>query len=353
MKRSLLMFALLSSFGGAAMAQTNVTIYGLADLGIDFQSGGPAGRVIKLSSGITTGSRLGFRGTEDLGGGLSAQFLLESGFAMDTGASTQGGLLFGRQIYVGLGNSFGTVTMGRQYTSVNNTLCGEIDPFNCGLAGTASNLMSVGGTPTNGGSGSRTNNALKYAIPTIGGLSGDIVYGFGEVAGNSSAARTYGGSLAYKQGALTLVLAHNNVNDATATNSAKVTFAGGKYDFGVAAVRAGVAVNKGAFSGGTNVPQPDSRDYIVGVSVPFGAGTFLASYIKKNDLTATDNDASQIGIGYLYSLSKRTTLYTSYAHIHNTFGNTLTAPPRFYTVGNALDGGTGDSAFNVGIRHTF
>ncbi len=275
MKKPLLLLSVLSSLAGTAMAQSNVNIYGLADLGIDFQSGGPKGRVAKLSSGITTGSRLGFRGTEDLGGGLSALFLLEAGFAMDTGASTQGGVLFGRQIYAGLSSPQGTLTLGRQYTSVNNMLCGEIDPFSCGLAGTASNLMSVGGTPTNGGAGSRTNNAIKYATPTFSGVNADIVYAPGEVSGNSSAARTYGGSLAYRQGPITFVFAHNNVSNATSSASAKVSFLGGKYDFGITSLRAGLAINKGAFSGGSNIPQPDSRDYLIGVSAPYGTSTFI------------------------------------------------------------------------------
>jgi predicted porin len=214
-------------------------------------------------------------------------------------------------------------------------------------------MMSIGGTPTNGGSGSRTNNAVKYASPTVAGLSGEVTVGLGEVPGNSRAARTYGGAAIYKEGPLTAFISYNGVNNAAGTDTAKVTILGAKYDFGVAALRVGASKNKNGFSGSTNVPKPDSTDYIVAVSVPAGPGMFMASYINTNDRTVTNNDAHQGAVGYFYFLSKRTTLYTSYGRIHNTYPNTLTTPPRFYTVGNALDGGTGSRAFDIGIRHIF
>lgn len=365
MKKSLLALAALAAIAGTASAQTNLTIYGLIDAGIDHQSGGSTGSVNKLSSGMQNGSRLGFKGTEDLGGGMSALFQLENGFATDTGAALQGGALFGRQAFVGLKGDTGAVTLGRQYTAIYATLCGEIDPFACGMAGTAGNLMSTGGT---GGSGNtaRTNNSVKYASPVINGFNADVTYGFGEQAGNTSGGRTIGGQVGYANGPLTVRLAHTGVNNALATSSSKVTLLGGKYNFGPATVHLAYAVNKNAETGNTRsdlradgtalfpdarVLQADTRDLMVGVSVPCGANTFLASYIKKTDKTAAANDAHQIALGYTYALSKRTNLYTSYARISNTVANNAAAG--FYTVGNGTEGGTGNSAFNVGVRHTF
>lgn len=353
MKKSLILLAALGAIAGAASAQSNVTVYGLADMGIDRQTGGTAGSITKASSGIQSGSRIGFKGNEDLGGGLSAFFVLEGGIGLDTGASLQGGLLFGRQAFVGLKNALGAVTLGRQYTAINNSVCTDIDPFQCSLAGHAFNMLSAGGTPTNGGNGSRTNNSIKYTSPSALGLNGELTYGFGEVAGNASYARTIGGSIGYAAGPLSVKLAHNSVNNATATQTAKVTVLGGKYNFGIAAVNLGYVVNKNAYTGNSNVPMADSREVIVGGTVPVGAGTFIVSFIKNLDKSGMGNDANQAAVAYTYALSKRSNLYTSYGRTHNSKLNTVGNAGGFFTVGNASDGGSGDRSLNAGIRHIF
>lgn len=355
MKRIILAAATLAAATGSVYAQTNVNIFGMLDTGLVRETGGAAGNVTKMSSGVQLGSRLGFRGTEDLGGGTSALFWIESGFDVSTGASQQGGLLFGRQIFVGLKNtSFGQVTLGRQYSAVNNAVAG-IDPFGGGLAGAAFNLMSGGskGVATGGSGGARMNNALKYSAPNMGGFTGELTYALGEVAGNNSANRQLDGSVGYSAGPLSVVLAHNRVENATATGAGKVTFLGAKYNFGMATLSLGTAVNKGSYTALANILQADSRDYLMGVSVPVGAGTFLASYINKQDKSGANNDANMFALGYLHTLSKRTNLYTSWGRINNTRPNTALNAGGFYTVGNALDPGTGDKAFNIGIRHTF
>ncbi|OWW20529.1 hypothetical protein AYR66_14565 [Noviherbaspirillum denitrificans] len=132
--------------------------------------------------------------------------------------------------------------------------------------------------------------------------------------------------------------------------TSRVTTLGAKYDFGMAAVHFAYAVNKNAVAGNTSVGQADTRDTMLGVSAPVGAGTVLASYIRKSDQTAAGNDANQFAIGYTYALSKRTNLYTSFARIDNTVANNVAG---FYTAGNATDAGSGDRSFNVGVRHTF
>jgi predicted porin len=358
MKKSLFAMAVLAAATNSAFAQSNVTVYGLIDMGIVNERGGAAGPVTKVTSGMSNGSRLGFKGTEDLGNGMSALFVLEGGINVDTGTSGQGGLMFGRQAFAGLGGSFGTVTLGRQYSPEYNVTVFS-DPFESGLAGDTKNIMQA--TPDGG---SRINNSVKYATPVVGGLSGDFVYAAGEVAGNSTAGRQLGGALAYAAGPLEVRLGYHNRNNDTATtkfSAAKNTILAGTYNFQVVKLFAAYAVNKGLFSspmrnaanpfGYTPAPTPasvstDSTDSLLGVSVPSGAHTFLASYVHKNDKTALNQDATQWALGYRYSLTKRTDLYASYAFINNKNNAS-------YTVGNATEGGTGNRALMVGFRHKF
>lgn len=329
LKKTLLALAVMGTFAGAASAQSSVTVYGVMDAGIVSESGGAAGSVTKMTSGVQSGSRLGFKGTEDLGGGLSANFVIEAGILGDTGASSQGGVTFGRQTTVGLKGNFGAINLGRQYNLIT-TVAGLIDPFGGGHEGAYSNIMDFS---------TRVSNGIYYTTPSMGGFVGDLAYGFGEVAGNTSANRELGLALSYTGGPLYAVLVHRNRNNATATNSNKITILGGTYNFGPATAALSYAANKDDVS-------IDSNDTLVGVSVPAGAGTFMASYLRHKDKSALNKNANQAAIGYTYALSKRTNLYTSYASISNSNGAA-------YTVGNATDVGTGDKGFAVGIRHKF
>jgi predicted porin len=358
MKKSVLVLAVLGAFTNAASAQStsSVTVYGVVDAGLVVEKGSSAGSFNKLSSGVASGSRLGFKGTEDLGGGLSASFVLENGFQADTGALGQSGALFGRQAFVGLGgSSFGTVTLGRQYTP-HYLAVNFADPFGTGLAGDAVNIL-----PNTGDASSRMNNTIKYATPDLSGFSGELAYGFGEVGGDTSAKRQIGASVGYTGGPLGVRLAYHNLNNATAANqpgnNAKNTILAATYNFEVAKLHFAYGVDKGTGSspyrnttvnpyGRIMTPSTDSNDVLVGVSVPFGPHTVLASFIRKNDKTARDQDADQWALGYRYALSKRTDLYTAYARIKNKNGAS-------YTVGNAIEPGSGDKALNLGIRHTF
>lgn len=329
MKKPLLLLASLSAAAGAASAQTSLTIYGIVDAGLVYERGGMAGNVPKLTSGVQSGSRLGFKGREELGSGLTAKFVLESGFGIDNGMLGQGGLLFGRQAYAGLGGRWGDVAFGRQY-SPHYLLLDEIDPFGTGLAGNATNLMS---TVT------RMNNTIKFSTPAWSDLTGEIAYGFGEVPGSSAANRQIGASVGFLRGPLVLKLAHHRTEDAVGSDRARSTLLAGRFDFGRAIASLGVGLNRGS---GTT----DTRDYMLGVTVPVGAGALLASYIRKDDRSVINADASQWALGYSHSLSRRTNVYTSFARISND-------PGAAYTVGNASEPGSGDKAFNVGIRHKF
>lgn len=329
MKKTLLSLLCATAIApGIALAQSSVTIYGVADAGLVVENGN--GHHTNLSSGVASGSRLGFRGKEDLGGGLAANFVLESGFNIDTGTSGQGGLLFGRQAYVGLSGSAGAVTLGRQYSPYYLALRDIADPFVIGLAGTATNIMV---------SNIRVDNMVQYSTPKMNGFGADLVYGAGETTIDNRANRTLGAALNYAQGPLTASLIHHRRDNATATDRTKNTLLAAKYNFGVAVASLGYADNQA-------LGAVKSNDLLLGVTVPFGMTRVLASYIHHNDKSAANNDANQWALGLLYGLSKRTDLYTAYGKIDNK--NLAT-----YKVGNATDTGTGNSGFNLGMRHIF
>jgi predicted porin len=357
MKKKLIVSALLAGCTQLASAQSNgsaVTIYGMIDMAVVQESGGVAGSMTKVTSGTTGGSRLGFKGSEDLGNGLKAVFLMESGFQGDTGASGQGGLLFGRQVYVGLQGGFGSVLVGRQYTP-HYLVQVFADPFGSGWVGDTKNLLG-----TTGNSFSRMDNTVKYLSPVVGGFSAELAAAPGEVSGDSASGRQLGGSLAWASGPLQVRLGYHDRNNDTATlhgtDNARNTVLAAVYDFGVVKLHALYDWNRGLNSsvlrntanpfGRPAIASTDSRDAMVGLTVPFGPHALLASYIRKDDRTGFNQDATQIALGYRYTLSKRTDLNVAIAQIDNRNGAS-------YTVGSAIESGTGDRSAMVGLRHAF
>jgi predicted porin len=333
MKKSLLALTVFGTFAGTASAQTNVTVYGLIDMGLTRENNG-VNSVTRMDSGNFYGSRVGLKGTEDLGGGLSASFQLENGFNADNGTLGQGGLLFGRQAWVGLNGGFGSVKFGRQYTPIYNAL-DTIDPFDTGLTGgwnnTGSGILSLFNA-----AGVRMNNTVDYSAKS-GPFSGEIAYGFGEVAGSTAASRQWGFTGTYASGPITGVLAYHSATDPTGTDSAKTTLIGGAYNFGPVKLHGAYAWDKG-------LSTLNQRDGMIGVTIPVGAaGSVLIDYLRKSDKTTANSNAAQIGLGYTYDVSKRTTLYTSYSR--NTNGSAVS----YNSAGNGLT----DSLFNAGIRHKF
>jgi predicted porin len=331
MNKSLGTIFLASLCAASAQAQADVTVYGAVDMGLVRESGGAAGSVTNLNSGIASGSRLGFKGKEDLGGGLSTRFVIESGFNADTGAAGQGGLLFGRQAFVGLGGQLGTLTLGRQYSPYYKALRDTGDPFGAvSLAGRVGNLMATN---------TRVDNLAEYVSPTLDGIHADLAYGAGEMTGDSAKNRTLSGALAYAGTALHVQLAMHQLTNGAATDHSTNTLLAANYKFGMLTAYASYARNRGA---GT----VDSRDMLAGVSAPLGTATLLLSHVRHDDRAPADRDASQWGIAYLYPLSKRTDLYASYAIIDNRHGAN-------FTVGNATDKGSGNKALDLGLRHLF
>ena len=342
MKKSLIALACASAFAGSATAQS-LTTYGIVDMGFVAESGGPNGSIDKITSGAQSGTRLGFKGTEDLGSNMKALFVLETGIAADKGGFNQANTAFARQSFVGIQSDAGTLTLGRQYTPFFLTLNAVADPFASGLAGNAQNLI-----PT---SGIRMDNAVKYVTPIFSGVSAEVAYGFGEnTAGNDRTGRNIGGSIGYSDAKLNVRLAYHRANDtpaaaATINNLTDTsTMLAANYNFEVAKVFAAYSDND---QQNTSTGLGKSRDFLLGVSVPYGNHTFIASYINKDGRSTSNLDATQFGLGYTYALSKRTNLYAAWAAIDNKRGS-LT-----YKVGNNSEPGSGDTAFNLGVRHTF
>jgi predicted porin len=365
MNKKIIAGAVLSVLSGAVFAQSSVTIYGLIDAAVVVERNGQfnGGKTLtKLDGGVNGGSRIGFKGVEDLGGGLSAIFTVESGFTGDNGVAGQGGLTFGRQTFVGLTGGFGTVKAGRFYTVVDNVL-GAIDPFGNSTAGRSPNLVGAAGNANGGDYVPRFNNLVQYSTANFSGFSADVQYGFGEQAGDSAKGRNWGLALNYVNGPLTLRAAHQRSNNAAigltsqagvalganaasfADHNAKHTIFGGTYDLGVAKLHALYVLNKRTSN--TATTELKSNDALIGATFPFGAHKVLVSYINKKDKTDNQNDsAQQLGVGYSYDLSKRTSFYAAYAAIKNK-NNAK------YTVGNSSNAGTGSQALNVGLRHAF
>jgi predicted porin len=189
MKKSLIALAALGTVASAAHAQSSVTLYGLIDAGVTYinsskTSTGQGHSLIAAQDGATaglSGSRWGMKGTEDLGGGNRAIFVLESGFSYNTGASGQGGDFFGRQAFVGLSSdNYGTATLGRQY----DTGVDLIQPL--AAYGTWGNLTAHAGDIDNIGNLNRVNNVIKYVSPVFSGFKVTGMYSLGGVAGDAS-----------------------------------------------------------------------------------------------------------------------------------------------------------------------
>lgn len=340
MKKLMLPTSLLSLLCCTAFAQTNVTIYGVADVGITRTDTNAPGvdATWSMDSGIASGSRLGFRGTEDLGGGLSTLFVIENGFNVDTGAAGQGGRIFGRQAFVGLSGGFGTVKLGRQYTPIF-TVLDAIDPFGTGLAGDITTVFNAYGV--------RTDNTVNYSYSHNSGLSGQIAYSLGEVAGSTSAGQQVGLALGYLKGPLNVMFAYHDANTVPSTTvargDAKTALLGATYDFKVVKAHVAVASNEVEAAG---ITTGKSRNYMLGATVPVGAGNVVASINRHDQRTGAVSALALVGgasvdydryaVGYLHPLSKRTTLYTSVAKIN-------------VRAAGAADG----TQANVGIRHRF
>ena len=348
MNKKLVALALSAAAAGVASAQTaNVTLYGIVDTYLSSQriGGGGSGATAVAAKSTTmvtggglSGSRWGLRGSESLGGGLNAVFTLEGGFASDTGALGQGGLLFGRRAFVGLNGGFGTVTIGRDYSPNFYVMCSSDDTFGGCLTGFSA-VANMGGFFANT---LRQNNQLRYVSPSFGGLTVEGAYALGEVAGNSSASRTIGANVQYKNGPIYVGVGFSDQKNAAATGSDKQFILGATYNFGVAYAGLTYIENK-------TVAGVKTKPLVGSVTVPFGAARVGLQLAQAK----RDGGAKQTSFGLLgeYDLSKRTELYGAYVQCKNK-GLTCSADGNVGASTATLLNQSA-SVFALGVKHKF
>ncbi|MFC7518858.1 porin [Herbaspirillum sp. GCM10030257] len=406
MKKRQIALVVMSALAGVSHAQTAVQVYGIVDAGVAHTTkqaapvaGAPTATASRtgIDSGLLQASRFGVRGTEDVGGGLKAQFALEGGIAIDNGTSTQGGALFGRRSIVGLvGDGFGNLQIGRRkdFTDEVAEPYSSITPFGTFITRVhANNLDRIGGN--------RANNMIYYSTPTFGGFRANISYGFGETAGSTSIGESLGFGANYGNGPFgigfgywqsklgTVTATANSSSDQGATSGAgcntvglgtpgdtclKTWIVGSRYKLGNFMFRGTYSQVKQPLVTGTGPAAPtfataftrtagsgaftpggsnNSDASIVDVGVDYttaGAWKLKSSYIQSRyDFTgaAPDGKLDQLTLGAEYYLSKRTTLYGTVAHMRAS---------RMYSPG-ILGGSPGaensTSAVGVGVRHYF
>lgn len=289
MKKSLIALAVLGGLAAAAQAQSSVTLYGRVDLGLKYGLGDD---ITRLEQG--SGSRLGVRGVEDLGGGLKALFNIEHRFKADTGAADST-FWAGRSV-VGLEGGFGQVVLGREYTPARN-IANRADPWGGDTVGKMEPILFGGILPT------RQDNSITYSSPSFGGLRAQAQVAVDEVAGNDNKAY-YGLNLSYAAGPLSLAYGYDKsgVDD----NTWHLVTAG--YDFGAFRL-------VGAYGQGTPETGADKhRSYMIGATAPVGAGEVKLAYGKLEEVDPDSDVSSKFAIGYHYALSKRTTVYFDVAN---------------------------------------
>lgn len=337
MKKTLIALAVLAA-SGAAMAQSSVTLYGVADVWLGSNKVEVAGvgqrQTVVDTSGVN-GSRWGLKGSEDLGGGLKAIFQLESGFKQDTGAPKTPGVLFDRQAFVGIESGFGTVSLGRQYSAYDD-LHGAVDHNYDAFTFLATGLVAANGMKDYTG---RIDNSIAYTSANYSGFSGKIVYGFGEnknAVPGQDATNSASVHLKYANGPLLVGYAYQEDKQAlvpgVGQDKNKYNLIGGTYDFGVVKL-------VGSYNQAKNATTKD-KEYQVGVVVPFGAAAISAGYAhSKSDMGAISNTGKGFAILATYDLSKRTRLYAgavdAKAHVNNSADETKT------------------TTYGLGVRHNF
>jgi predicted porin len=341
MKKSLLALAILGAFAGAASAQSSVTIYGVVDASVArFDNGGDS--VTRLDDGNNAASRIGFKGVENLGNGLKAEFVLENGYDVSNGDSkSNNGTVgaFSRLAYVGLGGEFGTIRLGRQNSQIKTAL-NDIDPFGTGGMVNAINFFTGGGIPE------RVSNQITYTSLNMSGFSGSVGYTFGEVPGDTSANNAWGAQFGYANGPLNVQFGYNTQNKTAAgnDNDTDIIMLGATYDFGGFKLHGAYGQQKAEQSAGDDIKV---KSALVGVTVPFGASKIRGEYIRNND-DRDGYDSNLWALSYTYSLSKRTTLYATYARTGNDDNSKLA-----FGSSPAAVAGENASGVAIGIQHNF
>jgi predicted porin len=361
----------------AAYAQSSVTLYGVLDNGLNFTSNAGGHRAYAMVSGDTSETSFGLKGTEDLGGGISAIFTLENGSNLNSGQLNEGGRIFGRQAFLGLtSDPMGTLTLGRQYDATIDMW----SPFTAA----GSSIGDFAAHPFDNDNADydfRLSNSAKYVSPTVYGFQAEITYGFSN-ATNFAANRAYSAGVTYGAGPLSLALAYLRMNDPGTTSSGAVTsdavftaskqqnFAfGAKWTF---SENANVALTYSH----VDVTAPTANAYAPDIgtqawtswkfdNIEVNGTYFLSSALSlvgsyaftHGQLESTSGSNSpnwhQIAFMMNYSLSKRTSLYVQGAWQH-TNARTGTNFDGAYIVGSSGISSSGNQmTARVGLTQKF
>ena len=344
MKKSLIALAVLAA-SGAAMAQSSVTLFGIVDTAVGYVDNANAAgdSVYGLTTSGNATSRLGFRGVEDLGGGLKAGFWLEGEIFGDDGNTA--GFNFQRRSTVSLMGGFGEVRMGRELTpSYSKT--SSYDLF--GQTGIGQFMGWTGnwyGIDGDSGNALRSSNMISYYTPNFSGFTAGLGYGFDEQT-TGKAGRYIGGYAAYDNGPLSVALSYDERNVAANFDRNTLTLAG-SYNLNVVKLNAIVQQTK------DDVIGTDSKvnAYALGASAPLGAGEVKLQYAMY-DQKAIDSKAHHISLGYVHNLSKRTAVYGTVSYMDNKDDSNLGLQAKNLSTGGP---GRGESqtGVQVGIRHAF
>jgi len=384
MQKKLIALAIAGLAAAPAFAQSNVTIYGVADVYYGYGKTDDGNKFSGINSGGLNGSRLGFKGTEDLGNGLKAMFVYELGtLALDTGTGQAGT----RQSYVGLGGNWGTVVAGRlqspgydfgvKYDAFGAAVFSPVGQLTDNGMGYAGVNMTVSGRDSN----ARLNNAAAYISPSFGGVTLKAAYAFGEQIkskeeglGVSKVQNIWALAADYDNGPLSVGAIYHDLNhlggtDFDARNADQTEWGlGASYDFTVVKLVGSYQQAKAKFSGGgLDSASIKGKLWNIGVAVPVGPGTIKVAYAdyreNRSDAGCANGNgdgakcrANSWGVDYEYGLSKRTTAYVGYSQIRNkNFNN--------YVLTNISSADawstTGDSSkpksqqFGFGVRHVF
>ena len=357
MKKSLLALAVLGGFAGVASAQSSVTLYGTLDLSAKYVKNDGSNRRVSLSQDGINSSQLGFRGVEDLGGGLKASFVLLSGVNADTGSANA--QFWNRRATVSLSGGFGEVRLGRDYTPTfwNNTV---FDAFGTNGLGDSTHVQQLAATTF-----VRANNSIGYFLPSnIGGVYGQFMVAASEGASGPSLygttvganpGRYMGGRVGFAAGPFDIAgaFATQRLDAVAGTPNQKTYNIGGSYDLGVVKLMGYFDRDTLSVAG---VDAKENRGSFSAV-VPLGQGEIHAGY-SLSKLTGSVGGASvstkvdQMALGYVYNLSKRTALYSTVSRVNNkdttrnsvASGTAITAAP---TAGGKSTG------FEAGLRHFF
>jgi predicted porin len=366
MKKSLIALAVMAA-AGAASAQSSVTLFGIVDAVAEWGHGNNGNKFQITDSGYNS-SRLGFRGTEDLGGGMSASFWLEAGMNNDNGTGDatntnnqasggalagmggSQGLTFNRRSTVSLAGHWGELRIGRDYTPQFWNLT-VFDPFGTNGVGTNQMLNSI----ITGVTAVRASNSVGYFLPpNLGGFYGQVQYYTGENLSNAAGGTDddgtgVAGRIGFASGPFNVALGYGRTS--YAAGDVRQSNIGGQWDFGVARLQAQYSrdSNDATVAGGA-----DGQGWLIGANVPVGPGEIRVAYSRySTDLnTANDPRTNKLAIGYVHNLSKRTAIYTTWATVRN--DNFASNGLNGQSLGGSGVLGDGNSSgLDIGIRHSF